>query len=65
MLIDVNFFVLIKLPNEFFYTIIYLGEVNMDFFRQNKKLIVGIIAMCFILWTVGMGLLLILPSLGG
>ena len=37
----------------------------MDFFRQNKKVIVGIIAVSFILWTVGMGLLLILPGLGG
>ena len=37
----------------------------MEFFRQNKKTIVGIIAVSFILWTVGMGLLLILPNLGG
>ena len=37
----------------------------MEFFRQNKKIIVGLIAIAFILWTVGMGLLLILPSLGG
>ncbi len=37
----------------------------MDFFRQNKKVIVGIIAISFILWTIGMGLLMILPSLGG
>jgi hypothetical protein len=37
----------------------------MDFFRQNKKLIVGLIAVSFILWTVGMGLLLILPTFGG
>lgn len=37
----------------------------MDFFRENKKIIVGFIAVSFILWTVGMGLLLILPNLGG
>ena len=37
----------------------------MDFFRNNKKVIVGIIAVSFILWTVGMGLLLIFPTLGG
>ena len=37
----------------------------MDFFRQNKKLIVGLIAVSFILWTIGMGILLILPGLGG
>lgn len=36
----------------------------MDFFRQNKKLIVGLIAVSFILWTVGMGLLMILPAMG-
>ena len=37
----------------------------MDFFRQNKKLIVGIIAISFILWTIGMGLIIILPGIGG
>ena len=37
----------------------------MDFFRQNKKLIVGLIAASFILWTVGMGLLLVIPNIGG
>lgn len=37
----------------------------MDFFRQNKKAIVGLITVSFILWTIGMGLLLILPGLGG
>lgn len=37
----------------------------MDFFRQNKKLIVGLIALSFVLWTLGMSLLLILPSFRG
>lgn len=37
----------------------------MEFFRQNKKIIVGLIAVSFILWTVGMGIALILPGLGG
>ncbi len=37
----------------------------MEFFREHKKLIVGLIAVSFILWTVGMGLLMILPNLGG
>ena len=37
----------------------------MDFFRDNKKVIVGFIAVSFIVWTVGMGLLMILPTLGG
>lgn len=37
----------------------------MDFFRENKKVIVGIIALSFIMWTIGMGLLIIIPSLGG
>lgn len=27
----------------------------MDFFRNHKKLIVGIITVSFIIWTVGMG----------
>lgn len=36
----------------------------MEFFRQNKKVIVGLIAVSFILWTVGMGVLMILPILG-
>ena len=35
----------------------------MDFFRQNKKVIVGLIAVSFIVWTIGMGLLLIIPSI--
>jgi hypothetical protein len=37
----------------------------MDFFREHKKMIVGIITVSFILWTVGMGLLIIIPSFGG
>ena len=37
----------------------------MEFFRQNKKLIVGVIALSFIIWTFGMAILLVLPSLGG
>ncbi len=36
----------------------------MDFFRQHKKLIVGLIAVSFIIWTFGMGVLLLLPSFG-
>ena len=36
----------------------------MDFFRQHKKLIVGLIAVSFIIWTFGMGVLLLLPGLG-
>ncbi len=28
----------------------------MDFFRNHKKLIVGIITISFIIWTVGMGI---------
>lgn len=37
----------------------------MNFFRENKKLIVGVIAVSFILWTVGMGLMLLIPAFGG
>jgi len=36
----------------------------MEFFREHKKFMVGLIAVSFILWTVGMGLLMILPGLG-
>jgi hypothetical protein len=37
----------------------------MEFFRENKKTIVGIIAVSFILWTVGMGVALLIPAFGG
>ncbi len=37
----------------------------MEFFRENKKTIVGIIAVSFILWTVGMGVALLIPTFGG
>lgn len=37
----------------------------MDFFRENKKAIVAIIAVSFILWTVGMGVALLIPAFGG
>lgn len=41
------------------------GEVKMEFFRENKKIIVGLIAVSFILWTVGMGIMLLIPAFGG
>ena len=31
----------------------------MEFFRQNKKLIVGLIIVAFLLWTFGMGILML------
>lgn len=37
----------------------------MEFFREHKKFIVGLIAVCFILWTAGMGVLVLLPMFGG
>lgn len=37
----------------------------MEFFREHKKLIVGIITISFILWTVGMGVALLFPGFGG
>jgi len=37
----------------------------MDFFRQHKKAIVAIIAASFIIWTFGMGLLIMFPKFGG
>ncbi len=36
----------------------------MEFFRTNKKFFIGLIAISFILWTVGMGVLMMLPNLG-
>lgn len=36
----------------------------MEFFREHKKAIVALIAISFILWTVGMGVLMMLPALG-
>lgn len=36
----------------------------MDFFRNNKKIIVGLIAVSFILWTFGMAVMLLLPGFG-
>ena len=40
-----------------------LSEVDMEFFRENKKIIVGFIAVAVILWLVGFSLIPIL--LGG
>ena len=37
----------------------------MEFFREKKKVIVGIIAVSFIIWTVGMGLAILIPTFGG
>ena len=37
----------------------------MEFFRENKKIIVGIIAISFMLWTVGVGIALLIPAFGG
>lgn len=37
----------------------------MEFFREHKKAIVGIITISFLLWTVGMGVALLIPSFGG
>ena len=36
----------------------------MDFFREHKKFIVGLITISFIIWTAGMGLLMLLPMMG-
>ena len=34
-----------------------IGEVKMEFFRQNQKIIVGIIVVSFVLWTMSLMLL--------
>ena len=36
----------------------------MDFFREHKKLIIGIITVSFIVWTVGLGLLMLMAPVG-
>ena len=36
----------------------------MEFFREHKKLIVGIITVSFLLWTAGMGAMVLLASFG-
>ena len=36
----------------------------MEFFRENKKLIVGIIVLSFLVWTFGMGIFLLFPIFG-
>ena len=37
----------------------------MEFFREHKKLIIGIIAISFIVWTAGLSLLMLIqPALG-
>ena len=32
----------------------------MEFFREHKKLIIGLIAVSFILWTAGLSLLMLI-----
>lgn len=36
----------------------------MEFFREHKKLIIGIIAVSFIVWTAGLSLLMLLAPMG-
>ncbi len=31
----------------------------MEFFRENKKIIIGIIIVSFLLWTFGVGILML------
>ncbi len=31
----------------------------MEFFRENKKIIIGIIIISFLLWTFGVGILML------
>lgn len=34
----------------------------MEFFREHKKLIIGIIAVSFIVWTAGLSLLMLMAG---
>ena len=36
----------------------------MEFFREHKKLIIGIITVSFIVWTVGLSLLMLMVPAG-
>lgn len=36
----------------------------MEFFREHKKLIIGIITISFIVWTVGLSLLMLVAPMG-
>jgi hypothetical protein len=36
----------------------------MEFFREHKKLIIGIITISFIVWTVGLSLLMLIAPGG-
>ena len=36
----------------------------MEFFREHKKIIIGIIAITFIVWTAGLSLLMLLAPMG-
>jgi len=36
----------------------------MEFFREHKKLIIGIITISFIAWTVGLSLLMLMAPVG-
>ena len=37
----------------------------MEFFREHKKVIIGVIAISFIVWTVGLSLLMLIqPGMG-
>lgn len=41
-----------------------IREVEMDFFRNNKKLIVGFILVAVVLWMVGFSVLAAILSMG-
>ncbi len=34
----------------------------MEFFRENKKIIIGIIIVSFLLWTFGVGILMLFSA---
>ena len=37
---------------------------SMEFFREHKKLIIGIIAVSFIVWTAGLSLIMLMSPMG-
>ena len=41
-----------------------IKRCSMEFFREHKKIIIGVIAVSFIVWTVGLSLLMLMAPMG-
>ena len=56
---------LYKNCSNYVFIILCSKEVKMEFFRNHRKLIVGIIAISFLLWTAGMGAFMLIQVFAG